>query len=552
MYRAFSEYGFLFSCRSASVLCCFLAYFLVCACADIEFRMVDKSSVLLINKERKPCFIRNRDGSQALSLPLHPRVSMKSDNFVFNSQSQTWSTKFDKRNISEQIFGHHSQRNSDTKLGSVERYFEEYLHGNYSFGEYYVEVDIGGTTVYLQLDTGSSNLIVNTNDCSECNSAPSVSVSSFSKISCTSSSCSNSYCAPSPLSADCGFSIQYGSGSATGVLLRGNVGIANVTASDIVFGGILKESSGFEPSRVSGILGMAYNSLACQPTCVTTLFDELYEQGIIAHRIFTVLLNPSNGVLVLGGAGNFESNESTQIPILQEEGEYTYYIVSLQSVSVGTESVWSSSSGEKAIVDTGTTLLYVTSDIFSKLVSFFESFSSTNKDYWSELKSKPSSTKTFPQNSSYISSLPNISFSLSSNVVLEVSSSQYILCESDKCQFAIGIGSSSFPTIIFGDMLLQNYYVIFDQGSNVLVFGPAVPVSSLALSDMPGVGDISISNGSSGSSTIPTYGIVLIVVAAVAVAGVVGIGVALIVRRKRRQRLLESPQYAVGVYGMRI
>jgi hypothetical protein len=134
----------------------------------------------------------------------------------------------------------------------------------------------------------------------------------------------------------CGFSIEYGSGSAKGALLKGNVEIANITAKDIVFGGILEESNSafvfcfhiafknsfwidFEPTKVSGILGMAYNSLACQPTCVNTLFDELYAQGVISHRIFTVLLNPNDGVLVLGGAGDFERNESNPTPILQEE-----------------------------------------------------------------------------------------------------------------------------------------------------------------------------------------------------------------------------------------
>jgi len=55
-------------------------------------------------------------------------------------------------------------------------------------------------------------------------------------------------------------------------------------------------------------------------------------------------------------------------------------------MSVGTQEVWnSSSSSTPAIVDTGTTLLYVTRDMLLDLVSFFESFRSTKKDYWSYL-----------------------------------------------------------------------------------------------------------------------------------------------------------------------
>lgn len=120
--------------------------------------------------------------------------------------------------------------------------------------------------MYLQLDTGSSNMIVNTRNCTSCNTAPSIVVSSSSLVSCSSSDCDNNYCAPSPASQACGFSIVYGSGWAKGALLKGNVGIANVTVNDIVFGGIIEESSGI---YVSFITSFVTSFVLCQVSRVS-------------------------------------------------------------------------------------------------------------------------------------------------------------------------------------------------------------------------------------------------------------------------------------------
>eukprot|EP00871_Galdieria_phlegrea_P003621 jgi/Galph1/425/GphlegSOOS_G5255.1 len=532
--------------------------------SQVEARVIDRGGIILVNPLRKPTVVRNSDGTRALALPLHPRFMRKSEVSETNLERRLWAKNFGFSDIPRKSLKSLNM-SSAVAPKHLQRYYEEYLHGGvFTKGEYYLELVFGGSRYYIQLDTGSSNLIVNTNKCTSCNSASSIAYSQFSPISCSSNECSQSYCAPSPENSACGFSITYGSGNVKGALLQGNVGIANLTAKNIVFGGIIEESSDFEPTSVSGLLGMAYPSLSCQPTCVSPLLDYLYDQNLISYKIFTVLLNSKDGVLVLGGAGDFEIDESNKTPILQQNcsvfyfltnsslsdaSENTYYIVGLERISIGPAEVWSSSSAKEAIVDTGTTLLYVDSTMFSDIVSFFEKFSSTNSDYWSKLKSNPSyagsfSSVTFPKSSTYINSLGNISFYLSNNVSLQVSSNEYIQCESQKCAFMIGQGPSSFPSIIFGDLILQNYYTIFDQKSSSIIFGPAPAVSSLNLIDMPGVGDISVSgNGSSNSShTIPTYGIVLIVVGAVAVAGLIGLFVALMVRRKRKFRLLEGPQ----------
>lgn len=128
MYKTSCEYA-LFSPRVGYIIYCLLAYFLVFALAETEFRILDKSSLLLINNERRPSYIRNRDGSQAIALPLHPRVFTNVDEPKF--LSRRWSTKFDLEKLAKQVDNGSFWKRGNFEFGSVQRYFEEYLHGSF-------------------------------------------------------------------------------------------------------------------------------------------------------------------------------------------------------------------------------------------------------------------------------------------------------------------------------------------------------------------------------------------------------------------------------------
>lgn len=167
-------------------------------------------------------------------------------------------------------------------------------------------------------------------------------------------SCTNKLCAPDRCSlhhckhcsavdaccstenpAGCGFFLKYGDGSfARGALMIDDLtwesrGARNLSAP-VVFGGILKDDSSFERSLVDGIMGFAYQSLACNPTCVEPPFQQMVKAGVV-DDIFTICLTPRGGKLTLGNVDlKMIKGEISYVPLALSEVP-TYYTVNVSS-----------------------------------------------------------------------------------------------------------------------------------------------------------------------------------------------------------------------------
>jgi hypothetical protein len=57
----------------------------------------------------------------------------------------------------------------------------------------------------------------------------------------------------------------------------------------------------FELTEVDGVFGLAFPLLACNPTCLTPVFDDMVQKGLVERDIFSIHSDFENGVLVLGG-----------------------------------------------------------------------------------------------------------------------------------------------------------------------------------------------------------------------------------------------------------
>eukprot|EP01126_Amoeba_proteus_P061998 TRINITY_DN8374_c0_g2_i3.p1 TRINITY_DN8374_c0_g2~~TRINITY_DN8374_c0_g2_i3.p1 ORF type:complete len:265 (+),score=33.57 TRINITY_DN8374_c0_g2_i3:106-900(+) len=196
--------------------------------------------------------------------------------------------------------------------------------GILTLGAYYAEVTIGTppVTFSLLIDSGSSNLAIPLVNCTTCGGQgvqhfdPSRS-STFEQVSCNEPACLK--CSPEsyfhdtakcvfgqPLCNDdkCGYGITYGGGSS---------GIAGWIGRDTVcFGGfcvpahniilITREvpSNSFSSPPTDGILGLAFEMNACNPTCTTPIMDHI-SADLGVQNIFAMCLTPTNGgVLDLG------------------------------------------------------------------------------------------------------------------------------------------------------------------------------------------------------------------------------------------------------------
>ncbi|PCH40297.1 acid protease [Wolfiporia cocos MD-104 SS10] len=169
--------------------------------------------------------------------------------------------------------------------------------------------------------------------------------------------------------------VSYGSGSFSGTEYTDTVTLASqlvITNQSI---GVASSAQGF--SGVDGILGVGPVDLT-QGTVsntneVPTVTDNLYSQGTISTESLGISFEPStsaevaNGELTFGGTDSTRHTGSiTYTPITTTSPASLYWGIN-QDVSYGTGTTLLS--GNAGIVDTGTTLLLLASDAFSKYQS---------------------------------------------------------------------------------------------------------------------------------------------------------------------------------------
>ena len=80
------------------------------------------------------------------------------------------------------------------------------------------------------------------------------------------------------------FSVQYGSGSVQGTLAQETVSLAGLGVNGQYFGAVSSESDDFHSNPNSGVLGMAFSSIANSGE--PTLFENLVKSGKVANSYF--------------------------------------------------------------------------------------------------------------------------------------------------------------------------------------------------------------------------------------------------------------------------
>lgn len=265
-----------------------------------------------------------------------------------------------------------------------------------TLGEYYLELPVGGQVVNVQIDTGSSTLAVPLKQCINCHpwdhrldldAQPGR--SSF--VSCSSPECrpnmckairgqcsvcskNTRACCSGLMPKQCGFFLQYVDGSgAKGALVQADVSLGGLTVP-LKFGAILSVTKGFENDIVEGILGMAFKSLACNPTCVLPLFDALVESGQVKRDVFSVCTGRHGGMLTLGGSNPAMYKGSLEyVPIAKLGKQPHFYNVAVSGAKVGQHDV-SVPSFSDGIVDSGSTVLVVAPRAYSALRKHFQTY----------------------------------------------------------------------------------------------------------------------------------------------------------------------------------
>lgn len=374
------------------------------------------------------------------------------------------------------------------------------LGGITRIGEYYARIFIGNQPIRVQIDTGSSTLAIPVAECENCQPSDqrynprSSETGNQSWISCTDKLCkpdvcdvykcnecshANACCADEYPSV-CAFMLKYGDGSgARGGLMVDTMTWGNVTAP-VIFGAILEDTEDFERSLVDGILGMAYKSLACNPTCVEPPFQQMVKAGVVNDE-FTICITPKGGKLILGAFDKSLAVSPVSYVPLSLSDPPTFYTMEVSNkLKIGSRTLQLDEM-KKGILDSGTTLIVVSTSVFRALLTHLMT-------YHCDIPGLCDSDKPWFMPSACVlitpeelATLPTITFTLGpqGEYALELRGEDYMIPyeKNGKVYRCVGIMTmdemSSETNIIFGNTVMIRYITHYDRANKRLGFAEA-------------------------------------------------------------------------------
>lgn len=371
------------------------------------------------------------------------------------------------------------------------------LHGGIvGVGEYFSFIEIGGKSIRVQIDTGSSTLAVPMKGCSSCiNKVNRYEVETSKRghsISCASSECAADRCTTNcPVCSDrgaccsterpseCGFSLRYADGSAaSGSVVRDEMKWGSHLRVNVTFGGILRNSPNFERPEVDGILGMAFKSLACNPSCFDPPFDALVNAGLV-HDVFSICMTSTGGKLMLGGFDKNVARSRVQYVRLSHSGTERYYRVTLDGkLGIGGKSV-TIPDFHTAIVDTGTTLIVTSTRAFAAIKeqlqrNFCEVPELCTADSWFQ------SGMCVNLGDEELALMPTLSFTVGGDLEVTLRPQDYMLSyrrgrRQYRCVGIMGMDGLG-GMVVLGNTLMQRYVTVYDRKNGRIGFALAAPM----------------------------------------------------------------------------
>jgi len=227
----------------------------------------------------------------------------------------------------------------------------------------------------------------------------------------------------------------------------------------------------------TGILGLASEFNACNPTCVPPILDEYVNAGLTSN-LFSVCLTPSSGgVLDIGSINSARYSGDIQYAPMTLDRWYNIALLDIQigGHSIGIPPFIYSTTNDVigTFVDSGTSI------ILMNTVSF-ESFTNTFITNFSKLPGVSrngffGATPCVPKvEIGTISAYPNVTFVIQSqsgqNISLPVPPSSYLIAQS--AFYCLGIGGIPSVGVVLGDVFMENYYVVHDRVNQRVGFAP--------------------------------------------------------------------------------
>jgi len=351
---------------------------------------------------------------------------------------------------------------------------------------YYANITLGTPAQSLQLsiDTGSSDLWVNSASSQLCESSSS---------QCQGGTYSQS-ASSSVKVVNTNFNISYvdGSGS-SGDYLSDTLGFGGVTLDSFQFG------LGSTSSSTMGVLGIGYPINEVQVNragskSYPNLPQALVNAGHINRDAYSLWLNDldaSTGSILFGGVNTakYHGNLVT-VPVIPTDGVYYELAVAMTGVSFNGNNMASTGDLPIAVLlDSGTSLIYLPDDIVTNIYKqvnvVYEQ--GTAYGYCEDANTNKNLTFTFSGQTINVP-LNELYISLGTN-----SRGQPVTFQNGKTACIFGIASAGGSTPLLGDTFLRSAYVVYDLTNNEI---------SLAQTNFNSTTD-SIQEIASGTASLP-------------------------------------------------
>jgi len=304
--------------------------------------------------------------------------------------------------------------------------------------QYYGAVQIGTppTTFQVLFDTGSSNLWVPSSTCKNC---------AFWKRKYNPSA-SSTYVANGTE-----FEIEYGTGSMKGFVVHDVLTIGSLQCALDFALATYEPGQTFQVAKFDGILGLGWPSISVDG--IIPPMQQLHMADLLDEYVFAFHLqrrSRKRGLLTIGGYDKKKARSVKWAPVIEEN----YWSVNMQKVLVGGTSVTSTT---WAIVDSGTSLIVGPKGDVETIARIMGA-----NEFTSGMYSVSCSTR-----------LPNMEITLGSQsqaftLVIDGDDLKMKICIfSSQCECILGIAGMDLPEPfwILGDVLMRDFYTIFDIGN---------------------------------------------------------------------------------------
>ncbi|GKT53881.1 aspartic-type endopeptidase [Colletotrichum tofieldiae] len=324
---------------------------------------------------------------------------------------------------------------------------------------YFVNGSLGtpAQPMRLHLDTGSSDLWVNTASSSLCQGqgSPCAVSGTYSANDSSTYNYVGSW-----------FNISYVDGSgASGDYVTDKFTIGGSTLTDFQFG------VGYTSSSAQGILGVGYKVNEVQVgraglESYDNLPAKMVAEGLIQSSAFSLWLNDldaSKGSILFGGVDtdHFEGELKT-VPIQKESNAYAEFLITLTKVTLGSKTL-EDNMALAVLLDSGSSLTYLPDDMVTTI------FSMVGAVYQQEegVAFIPCSTATSGANMTFTFSEATITVPIDELVLDLVAITGKRTSFSNGVQACLfGVAPAGDGTNVLGDTFLRSAYVVYDIDNN--------------------------------------------------------------------------------------